>query len=203
MQSDALMKNNILKKTIALFMCLCLFCLAGCGDTAKSQLVSDADLATSSCSLGDYVGDYTVTDVNGNTYTFSELLETKKAIVLNFWFINCGPCGMEFPYLQTAFDAYSNDIALLAISPIDEADDIKEYAAQKELTIPMASGETAWATSFGLQGFPTTVVIDRYGSIAFMHMGAVTEDGVFEKIFEYFTADNYKQTTIKNISDIE
>ena len=110
------------------------------------------------------MGDYKLTDVNGNTYTFSELLATKKAIVLNFWFINCGPCQMEFPYLQAAADMYCNDIAVLAINPTDDRENqIKNYAINNDLSLPFIKGEQEWISAFSLQGFPTTVVIDRYG----------------------------------------
>ena len=195
------MKNVFLKRVFAILLCLTLFCISGCDDN-DSGLITDANLSASSYTLGDYMGDYTITDVEGNSYTFSELLKTKKAIVLNFWFINCGPCKMEFPYLQTAYDTYSNDIAVIAINPTtDKEDKIKKYATQNELSLPLAKGEESWITAFNLQGFPTTVVIDRYGCVAFMHMGAVTQDGVFEKIFDFFTADGYKQTTINNIND--
>ncbi len=197
------MKNNVLKKLLLLSLCFCMLCVIGCGGQ-KSKLVSDADLSSSSYALGDYMGDYTVTDIEGNSYTFSDLLETKKAIVLNFWFINCGPCQMEFPYLQAASDAYSDDVAVIAINPTDDKENsIKKYATQNKLQIPLVKGDVSWVTAFNLKGFPTTVVIDRYGSVAFMHMGAVTEEGVFEKIFEFFTSDGYKQTTVQNISDIK
>lgn len=198
-------KYKLLYKITAVVVCVCLLLFAtGCVDKSDGGLVSGAELASSSYRLGDYMGDYTITDVEGDTYTFSKLLEDKKAIVLNFWFINCGPCQMEFPYLQTAYNTYSDDIAIIAINPVDnKASKIQKYAQQNELAIPMVAGEQSWQTAFNLQGFPTTVVIDRYGSIAFMHMGAVTEEGVFEKIFEYFTADDYKQTTVKNINDIK
>lgn len=196
------MKNTFLKNFSAILLCLCLFCITGCAG-GSNGLISGADLASSNYKLGDYMGDYTVTDVNGNTHTFSEILKDKKVIALNFWFINCGPCEMEFPYLQKAADAYSEDIAVIAINPVDtKASNLKKYAKQNELTIPMVVGMQDWESAFGLQGYPTTVVIDRYGFISFIHIGAVTEDGVFEKIFKFFSADGYKPTTVKNISEI-
>ena len=150
------------------------------------------------------MGDYTVTDINGKTHTFSEILKEKKAIVLNFWFINCGPCQMEFPYLQKAANMYSDDVAVIAINPVDEKDDdIKKYASQNNLTFPVVKGEDAWINAFSIQGFPTTIVIDRYGCVAFSHMGSITEEGLFEEIFEFFTNDKYNKTTIKMTSDFE
>lgn len=198
-----MIKCSFLKSVLAVFLCVCTLCLGGCSESGNG-LIANADLSTSNYKLGDYMGDYTVTDVNGNMHTFSEILKEKKVIILNFWFVNCGPCKMEFPYLQKAYDSYSADVAVIAINPVDnKASSIVKYAKQNDLTIPMVVGDEAWATAFDLQGYPTTVVIDRYGSVAFMHMGSITEDGVFEKIFEFFSADDYKQTTLKNISDIE
>lgn len=195
------MKNNTRRILAVLLACYMLFCLAGCGDNGGG-LISNATLASSSYKLGDYMGDYTVTDINGNTHTFSEILKDKKAIVLNFWFVNCGPCQMEFPYLQKAYDMYSDDITVIAINPTtDKESDIKKYATQNELSIPLVKGDEAWITAFALQGFPTTVVIDRYGNIAFSHVGAVTQEGIFEKVFEEFTSARYKQSIYRSISD--
>lgn len=196
------MKISFLKKAFAVLLCICLIGFCGCAQD-ESGLIANAELSSSSYQLGDCMGDYTVTDVNGNTHTFSEILKEKKAIVLNFWFVNCGPCKMEFPYLQKAYDAYNDNVAVIAINPVDnKASGVEKYATQNELTIPMVVGDEAWATAFDLQGYPTTVVIDRYGLVAFMHMGSITEDGVFEKIFEFFGADDYKQTTVNDIDEI-
>ena len=203
MQSNRYMSIKIFKSFLAIVLCSCILCATGCGK-AKHHLVSDAKLFDSNYKLGDNMGDYTVTDVNGKSYTFSELLKTKKAIVLNFWFINCGPCQMEFPYLQAASDSYSDDVAVIAINPTDDNEQkIQKYATQNELSLPLVKGEPDWINAFSLQGFPTTVVIDRYGVVSFIHMGAVYEAGVFEKLFEFFSSDKYKQTTITNFSDIK
>ncbi len=154
--------------------------------------------------LGSIVRDFSVTDVNGNSYNISELLQNKKAVVLNFWFLNCGPCRMEFPYLQSAYEVYKNDIEVLAINPLDGTDaTVSDYAQELELTFPVSADDRNWDASIRLTGFPTTVVIDRYGMISMVHMGAVTEYGVFERIFEYYISEDYVQSIVRNISDIE
>ena len=195
-----------LNRIICIALCLVLvFSLIGCSNKEdKLSLVENPSLGDSNYQLGDSMGNYTVVDVNGNEYNFSEILKEKKAIVLNFWYINCGPCQMEFPYLQNAYDKYSDDLEVIAINPVDmNENNISKYAKQNELTIPLVMGEEEWASAFNLKGFPTTVIIDRYGSVAFVHMGAVTQEGVFEKTFEIFTADKYEKTTIKNLEDIK
>ena len=198
-------RRNIFIKIIALNLAIYFAILfTGCKGGNKAQLVKDAVLNECNYKLGDYVGDYSITDVNGNTYTFSQLLSEKKAIILNFWFISCGPCQMEFPYMQKSYNQYKDDVALIAINPIDAKEkDIQKYANDNSLSIPMAKGENAWVTAFDLRAFPTTIVIDRYGCISFYHVGSITEDGIFDKIFSFYTSDSYKKTIIKNIDDIK
>lgn len=203
MLSDADMKN-ILKKVFTVIICFSILCVTGCSKEKSATLISNANLSSSKYVLGDSMGDYLVTDWHDYDYKFSQVLKDKKAIVLNFWFINCVPCQMEFPYLQKAYEQYEDDIEVIAINPVDSNfNDILKYVQKNELMLPVAQGEEAWISAFDLQGFPTTVVIDRYGKVAFMHTGAITEEGVFEKIFEFFSNDSYKQSIIRNISDIQ
>ncbi len=169
-------------------------------------VIGDAtDMANATYKLGSVVHDFTVTATDGKEYKISDLLKTQKAIVLNFWYLNCQPCKMEFPYLQQAFIDYQNDIALIAINPYDGTNDkVSAYAVENELTFPMVSAENSdWSNIMQLTSYPTTVVIDRYGTICMIHKGAVTSKEEFTKVFEIFTADDYKQTLIRNISDIE
>lgn len=168
-------------------------------------ILGDAtDMSGVTYELGSVVHDFTVTATDGKDYKISELLKTKKAVVLNFWFINCGPCKMEFPYLQQAYIDYQDDVALIAINPYDGTDEtVSAYAVENNLTFPMASEDSAWAEIMQLTAYPTTVVIDRYGTICLIHKGMVTSKEDFTKVFEFFTADDYKQTLVRNLSDIQ
>lgn len=169
----------------------------------KGSMHAEGDLSGATLRLGDIVRDCTVTATDGTVYKFSELLATKKAIVLNFWFENCGPCKMEFPYLQKAYEAYSDDVIVLAINTVDGTNDsITSYASGMGLTFPMAKGRETWVQYMSVSAYPTTVVIDRYGMACMKHGGSITEEGVFEQIFAHFTADDYKQQTFRNLSDL-
>lgn len=169
-------------------------------------VIGDAkDMSGVTYKLGNVVHDFTVTAIDGKEYKISDLLKTKKAIVLNFWYLNCQPCKMEFPYLQQAYIDYQDEIALIAINPYDGTNDtVSAYAVENKLTFPMVSDEKIdWASIVQLTAYPTTVVIDRYGTICMMHRGMVTSKEDFTKVFEFFTADDYKQTLIRNLNDIE
>lgn len=174
-------------------------------EISLETVLGDAkDMSVATYKLGSVVHDFTVTATDGKEYKISDLLKTKKAVVLNFWYINCQPCKMEFPYLQQAYVDYQDEIELLAINPYDGTDaTVSDYAVENGLTFPMSAEVADWANVLQITSFPTTVVIDRYGTICFIHKGAVTSKEEFTKVFEFFTADDYKQTLIRNISDFE
>jgi len=153
---------------------------------------------------GDLMYNFNLTDINGNTHKLSDLIKTKKAVVLNFWFIGCNPCAIEFPYLNEAYEQYKDKIEVIAINPLDESvEDVKEYAKEKGLTMPVVSEKIDWQTRMDIGAYPTTVVIDRHGRICLVHQGYITSTEEFAKVFAYFSADDYKQTLLNGIGDID
>lgn len=169
----------------------------------KAKLLASDDLAELSLALGDVMFDFTVTDINGTQYTLSKLLETKKAVVLNFWYTQCVPCKAEFPFLQEAYGQYSDQIAVLAVNPTGETEDaIAQFCTQNGLTLPAAKVDAAWADALKIQASPTTVVIDRYGAIGLIHVGSIDNAQTFADVFEFFCKDGYVQQTVGSIYDL-
>lgn len=169
----------------------------------ETELLSTDELADVQFELGDVFADMSVTTADGKTYKISELLKEKKAVVLNFWYLNCQPCKNEFPFLQEAYNKYKDKLEILAVNPVDgDNESITEFQKNLGLSLPMGKCDESWAKTMKLSAYPTTVVIDRYGTIAFKYGSSVDDSATFEKVFEYFTADDYKQTTIKSIDDI-
>lgn len=176
-------------------------------DTAialSTELRDAKDLSSLSFELGDVAGDFEVCSSDGKKLVISELLTEKKAVVLNFWYLGCDPCRMEFPFLEQAYSEFSDDLEVIAINPYDGTDEsVAEFAKEYKLTFPMVAGDVNWQSCMQLTSYPTTVIIDRYGTIAMMHKGSITEKETFTDIFEYFCSDEYKQTSIRNIEDIK
>jgi len=175
------------------------------GDTniALKAVIKDGGIDEAVFKRGSIIRDFAVT-VDGKEYRISSLLEEKKAVVLNFWFLNCGPCRSEFPHMQAAYEKYSDKIELLALNPYDGTEsEVADFAKDNALTFPMAKCGEEFAAAFELTAYPTTVVVDRYGMIAFVEKGAIPEAETFEKLFAYFTSDDYTQKIIRSLSDIE
>jgi len=169
----------------------------------KPQLLQNADLNTESFGLGSVMFDFTMTAADGTEYTLSSLLEQKKAVVLNFWYTNCGPCKMEFPYMQEAYTQYSDKLEILALNPVDGNDAaIAQFQSDNGLTFPVFKCGQEWEKAFGLRSYPTTVIIDRYGVITMVHGGMIDNTETFAKIFAAFTADDYTQKLVKHMDEL-
>ena len=164
----------------------------------------EGDLSQVTYKLGDLMLDFTVTGPDGTEYKLSEALKEKKAVILNYWYLQCDPCKKEFPYLQQAYAEYSDDVLLLAMNPVEQDNEaIEQFRKENSYTFPMAAADPNWAKALSITAYPTTVVVDRYGYISLIHTGSVTEEGLFEAIMEYYTADDYEQTTFRNIEDLQ
>lgn len=160
-------------------------------------------LETASYKLGDIMQDFSFTAADGTTYKLSELLKSKKAVMLNFWYLACDPCRAEFPYLQEAYAQYADSVEVLAMNPADQDNDaIAAYAQELGLEFPMGSCENLWEMAMHIQGYPTSVIIDRFGTIALIHSGSIPDAQVFKDIFAFFTAEDYVQTTVENVEQL-
>ena len=171
--------------------------------TLSSGPVSGEDVENITYKLGDMVLDFTVTDLAGNTYTLSELLQQKKAVVLNFWYIQCAPCNAEFPYLQEAYLQYENDIALLALNPVNTEEEIAAFKEEKGYLFPMLNGGVDWQKLFDITAYPTTVIIDRNGNICLKHTGSIDNAKTFADAFAYFSAEDYVPGIVEDIASLE
>jgi len=176
------------------------------GNTARigleSELLADTSMAAETMGLGSIMCDFSVTKPDGTVVTLSEVLKEKDMVMLNFWYINCSACVAEFPYMQMAYEQYSEDIEIIALNPFDASPDIANYQADMGLTFTMASCPATWVNAFSVTGYPTSVVIDRYGMVTLIHVGGITSDRPFTSVFSHFSDEDYKQATYELIDEL-
>ena len=169
--------------------------------TLTSSLITGEPLP-SSLKAGDVMYDFTVTTPDGTQLTLSEILAEKKLVLLNFWYVGCSWCVEEFPYMQQAYEQYGDDVAVIALNPTDDNSAIRAFQSQYGLSFSMASCSAAWPQTFGIQGYPTSVFIDRYGVISLIEEGAITSLRPFTHSFEHFIAEPYEQGVYGNLGEL-
>lgn len=128
-------------------------------------IIKPDDHSQANYKTGSSMGDFTVTDTDGNTYELSKLLKEKKLIILDFWYVTCGPCKSEFPYFESIYKTYADDVQLLTFDPFDSEASIKALREEMGVTFPMIKDNIKLHAGFGVEAYPTTVFIDSSGKI--------------------------------------
>lgn len=146
--------------------------------------------------LGDIMYNFSVTDADGNMMVLTQLLQNKRAVVLNFWASWCAPCRQEFPALNAAYDNYKDSVEVIALSieSSDSATYIKNEIKDKSgYHFFMAPDTPGLSNHFDTSAIPVTVIIDRYGVISYYRAEGEPNQLVWEELFRTYTADDYEQ----------
>ena len=114
-----------------------------------------------------------------------------RVLLCNFWATWCAPCREEVPMLVAAKQQWaSHGFEVVGIG-IDSADNIREFSKTYQVNYPVlvADGSVLeLMRKLGNRGggLPYSVVLDRTGSIAERHLGALTAEDlrrVLESLF--------------------
>jgi len=107
--------------------------------------------------------------LDGSDKSFSDF--EGKMLVINFWYINCGPCIAEMPYLNKLVDKYKNDnIEFLALS-FDRKEDIEQFISEVDFKYEHAKIERAFSYEFTPVA-PGHFIVDESGIIRDILIGA-------------------------------
>lgn len=173
-----------------------------CDITLTSSLISEGSLSDATLGVGDVMYDFTVVDSNGSSVTLSDVLKDRELVVLNFWYTTCSWCLTEFPIMDEAYQSYKDDVAILALDPMDAEAVVEAFHKEYGYSFIMAACQSSWANTFGVTGYPTSVFIDRYGVICLVESGAITSMRPFLSVFDHFTGDDYEQKLCESIGDL-
>ena len=116
--------------------------------------------------------DFTVLDWDGNEVKFSDYLG--KPIVLNFWAHWCGPCQMEMPEFNAAYERLGGEVTFLMVHEGAAVDDGKDKVTEGGYTFPVVFDvDSSAGNLYGITAFPTTFFIDADGHLQAYYMGAM------------------------------
>lgn len=156
--------------------------------------------------LGERMEDFTVTLLDGETQSLYGLLAEKDMVVINFFASWCGPCKQEFPYMQAAYQTMSDEVGLLVLSvePTDSVQKLESLCRSLDvMALPMGRDTAGVSDRFDTTAIPTTVIVDRFGCVAFMLQGAIYSTEQFCDLWGYFTSDDYTQTRpLRSLNDL-
>jgi len=123
--------------------------------------------------IGSEAPDFTVADLSGKIYKLSDL--KGKTVVLNFWFTTCAPCITEMPELNNLVDKYKNDDHIVFLSvTYNTAEAVKTFLTKTAFNYLVAPGQRPLIDQYGIVAYPTNLIIDKNGHVAFLLSGYST-----------------------------
>ena len=147
--------------------------------------------------VGQEMEDFSIETLSGENYTLYEALETHDLMVINFWASWCGPCQYEFPFLEEAWEKYSDRIGVVALS-VEENDTgavldgfVKEYG----LKFTVMNDGDKLGEKFGVYGVPTTLIVNKDKKIVAVEVGAKNSTEEFTELFDKLLSETGKTET--------
>jgi cytochrome oxidase Cu insertion factor (SCO1/SenC/PrrC family) len=126
---------------------------------------------------------FSMLDKKGNLINNESL--KGKVVVMDFWFVNCPTCWVKFPELQEFYEKYqsTDKVHIYAVNrPMknDKVNQLYTSIENKDYTFPVAKGSEEMMNAFGIDYYPTTVIINAEGEIVFKGAIEWVEDKVKE-----------------------
>lgn len=119
---------------------------------------------------------------------FDAASEKGNVVLLNLWATWCGPCRFEIPELGKLHAKYARrGFKVIGVS-VDEggANDVKPFVAEEKIQYPIViDKEAKLASILQTDQLPTSILVDREGSIVWKHVGPVdTSDAALTAALE-------------------
>jgi peroxiredoxin len=99
-----------------------------------------------------------------------------RPVLINFWATWCGPCRVEMPHLQEAFETYADQgLLVLGVNQIESPPGVAAFVDDAGLTFPIlmdSDGDVSQV--WRVRGLPTSFFIDRQGIIRDVFIGPMT-----------------------------
>ena len=178
---------------LRLMVLVAVFALVGaaCSDsgTAADDLPDLGDIpgAEGAVAHGATAPDFTVSTLDGSSFTLSEHLENDgRPVFLNLWASWCPPCRAEMPDIDSAADAHE-DVKFIGVAANDDPASAADFASSIGIGYSIGFDvHGVVARDYAVVGLPASYIISADGVILEKIFGAVTEADIDQKLERYF-----------------
>jgi peroxiredoxin len=126
--------------------------------------------------------DFTLTDAKGTPVKLSAY--KGHVVLLDFWATWCTGCKVEIPWYMEFQNKYKKSgLSALGVSMDDDGwKSVKPFLRQHKINYPIVIGNWDMGDRFGFSSMPATLLIDRGGKIADLHVGMVDKEAFESEI---------------------
>jgi peroxiredoxin len=96
-----------------------------------------------------------------------------QVVMLNFWASWCGPCRQEFPLLDDIYKKYGKlGFTMIGVNVEPDSNAANAWLKQTPVSFPILyDTDSKVSKLYGVAGMPSTVIVDRKGTVRMIHRG--------------------------------
>jgi thiol-disulfide isomerase/thioredoxin len=129
--------------------------------------------------------DHVLKDVAGRDVSLRSF--SGKIVLLNFWATWCVPCKVEIPSFVELYERYQRrGVEIVGVDVGESRATVEPYVRQMKVNYPilLTGDRKDLLTAFGVDiGLPTTVIINRDGSVCRRRVGLMSRE-LFEQVIK-------------------
>ncbi len=119
--------------------------------------------------------DFVLENLDGEQVALEDL--RGKVVLLNFWATWCGPCRVEMPTLESRHQKYPEHLAVIGVDFDEPKENVAAFVEEFGLTFPILLDPGATVQdAYRIRGYPTSVFLDKDGTVQIVHIGIMAED---------------------------
>ncbi|WP_164931371.1 TlpA family protein disulfide reductase [Longirhabdus pacifica] len=149
--------------------------------------------------IGKAAPDFELNGLDNTVYTLDS--RDNKLLIINFWATWCRPCRNEMPELIQLYEEYNDELEIFAINAttLDTVYNVESFVEEFELPFPVLldeleeekegflgmlqsvlgdenGNESIALSTYDINAFPTTFVIDYEGVIRQIYIGEISSE---------------------------
>jgi len=125
--------------------------------------------------------DFALTDWDGNSLRFYDILAAGKPVILNFWASWCPACRNETPGFERVYRDRGGEVKFVMLNFTDGVRETvqtgQQYIEEGGFTLPVYFDTLLEGiNTYGIRSLPSTIIIDSEGYIVAAMRGTLNEE---------------------------
>lgn len=134
------------------------------------------------CLIGKTIEGLSFQTIGGKRIDADEL--KGRVVVLNFWFTGCAPCILEMPALNRLVNEYKDSSVVFIGITFDGPDKLDYMLEKVKFDFTIVGNARTLIDSFGVNGYPTTIITDKNQVIKKIWLGIGPKDKIETEAYD-------------------